>query len=228
MRKDTQGNEGGENIQAHSGEVPFDPAAVKTIAEVRALSPEHRLIWDGWRLDLAADKLKSKGLSPDQVKVSDSGSIYNPEAGRGWIVANPGGGVAGIDGPGRSLELRQRVMDGQLQAKLLARQAVDSLVSNSDIAGRGWHKIVAKQAEMAVETELGRTSTEAARFVGSATGYTERLDAQNSGDNASLTVTLPASALVDALKMLAAAHKPGDNDVIDAQSVTILDDKGSS
>jgi hypothetical protein len=133
-----------------------------------------------------------------------NGAIYDLDKKR--IVANPGGGTMAIT---------------QAQASAMStlrwEQYRQSAASGLAKAGRrhnrtdAWEWIVEKQAELATAIDKGRSSTEAARFVGSAVGATpERgaAGANSGGDNVNISFPVEViRALLDDLR-----RARGDND----------------
>ena len=101
---------------------------------------------------------------PDNLVVYKNGAVYDRSKGR--IVANPGGGTTAITQANTSEMAR-------LRAEKYREAAAEGLARAKGSGGApmaGWSHIVEKQSELAVDTEKGRSSTEAARFVGAAVG----------------------------------------------------------
>ena len=100
---------------------------------------------------------------PDNLRVLKNGAVYDMGAKR--IVANPGGGSAAITQADASA-LNKLRWDKYREA---AADAVTRATS-ATTPFAGWGVIVERQTELAQDTEKGRSSTEAARFVGAAVG----------------------------------------------------------
>jgi len=189
----------------------FDPTTVTTLAMVRALSPEHRRIWEDLRYTLAnipADKREG-------LRVYDNGAIARAEGGIAPIVANPSGGMAAIT-PANSADLRAQLWAGKIEAKMAARQGIQ-LASSSESESAGWRHIVTKQATLAADTARGRVSTEAAKFVGAAADYLGADHDQQAPGSARLTLDIPGEALAALAQALAGRSNTSKDDVIDGE-----------
>jgi hypothetical protein len=97
--------------------------------------------------------------------VLKNGALADPSTGR--FVTTPGGGKKAIT-PANTGEM------ARLRAEKYRQAAAAGLARSVGGAGgkpvAAWSHIVEKQSELAVDTEKGRSSTEAARFVGAAVG----------------------------------------------------------
>lgn len=98
-----------------------------------------------------------------------NGPIYDMQVHH--IVANPGGGLDKISPTHNPKAIyAERV----LAAKIAAQEAVEELAKASQSKktfAAGWREIVKAQAGLALDVDRGRASTDAARFVGQATGF---------------------------------------------------------
>jgi hypothetical protein len=92
-----------------------------------------------------------------------NGAVYDRSKGR--IVANPGGGTTAITQADASVMNKLRWE----QYRQAAADAVQR-ATGGPTPSAGWGVIVERQTELAQDTEKGRSSTEAARFVGAAVG----------------------------------------------------------
>ncbi len=148
------------------------------------------------------------------------------------IVANPGGGNTLVK---QGINIKEIHAERVLRAKIAAQGALSELViasgKNKSAVG-GWARVVSAQAELALDTDRGRASTDAARFVGQATGFLSS-DRDNKADSGGgsvqdTTISLLAGALAGFVHLggvASAGHKsdntaPHDNDsVIDSEWV---------
>ena len=138
-----------------------------------------------------SDEVAGAGLvqTAPRTKVLKNGAVYDLDAGR--IVANPGGGTSAIT------QATASDMHA-LRAEKYQRAAVKGLsrVPGADKRAVGtplaaWSYIVGKQAELATMIDKGRSSTEAARFVGGAIGIMGlggSAGANSGGDNVNISV----------------------------------------
>ena len=100
------------------------------------------------------------------LRVLKNGALADPETGR--IVANPGGGKSAIT-PANTSEFAKLRAERYRQAAVAGMRRAAS-ASGAGTSGAAWGYIVEKQSELATMIDKGRSSTEAARFVGSAIG----------------------------------------------------------
>jgi hypothetical protein len=128
-----------------------------------------------------SDELEPGQPAGANVKVLKNGAVYDLDAKR--IVANPPGG------PTTAINQSNTVAMAQLRAEKY-RQAAAAAVGRATgglTPFAGWGIIVERQAALATDIDKGRSSTEAARFVGSAIGIigqearSERQEAGQSG-----------------------------------------------
>ena len=106
-------------------------------------------------------------IVPDGVKYKElsNGSVYDSRNGR--IVQAPPAHRQPFANPEKA---RQAINSRWEKAARAARQGL-ATVSTSRSALVAWSESVGSQARLASDIEAGRASTEAARFVGAATGY---------------------------------------------------------
>ena len=139
------------------------------------------------------------------VKVLANGAVYDLDAGR-IVAMAPGGGSTGITQANTGEMAR-------LRAEKYRRSAAAGLArihpSNTPIAA--WSYIVEKQSELATMIDKGRSSTEAARFVGGAIGILGSGGAAgaNSGGD-TVNISVPGAFLRGLLDDLRRAR--GEND----------------
>ena len=134
--------------------------------------------------------------NPDKYKVLSNGAVYSYDDGR--IVANPGGGTHAIT-QANSNELRKTWERQKLEAAIAAQSAVAAQLKR-DNALEAWGLIVGEQAELAIDTRKGQTSTKAAEFVGKATGFLgDRRSSDNSGEQVHNTLNVFSDAFIAAI-----------------------------
>ena len=119
-----------------------------------------------------------------RTKVLKNGAVYDLDKGR--IVANPGGGTTAITQANATELINSRW-------ERYRNSAVEGLAAAGAVNNRvdAWAWIVEKQAGLAADVEKGRSSTEAARFVGSAVGAMPdrgSAGANSGGDNVNISV----------------------------------------
>lgn len=142
--------------------------------------------------------------NPERYKRWANGAIYDTSIGR--VVANPGGGIKKFT-KDNTADMRALYDQRRLQAKLAAQGAVAKLAVSSGKPSvyRGWQLLVSAQAELAMDTDRGRASTDAARFVGQATGFLDSGAQAETGSPASMdgAISLLAGALRQFLGVVA-------------------------
>ncbi len=105
--------------------------------------------------------------NPERYRILRNGAVYDLQAGR--IAGNPPGGTATAITPETSQAMHRRRAELRIQAQAAARSGVATLAGGSEY--KAWAEIARAQAKLALDTDKGRSSTEAARFVGQAAGF---------------------------------------------------------
>lgn len=127
------------------------------------------------------------------------------------MVANPGGGKTAIKSDNAAAMLARREAI-RLQGETAGRAALRA-ASGGVSSLAGWRQIVEAQAGLAKDTDKGRASTEAARFVGQAAGLIGGASSQQAASNpAGATLALSpdvAKALLEVLGPYLAARGGG-------------------
>jgi len=144
-----------------------------------------------------------------QARQLPNGAILAIDTGK--IVANPAasgqpGATSGITTENHR-DIREKLFERRLQSQLAAGSG---MAKGTMTAGelQAWEKIAAAQAGLALDVERGRASTEAARFLGAATGFLAA-DARRDTDGGqppALRLDLSPAA-VDGLLALVAAWR---------------------
>ena len=146
----------------------------------------------------------------EAYKMLPNGAVHGVREAR--IVANPNGGLTAIT-PANSSDVRSKLFERRIQSKLAAGRG---MAQGTMTAGEleAWERINAAQASLAVDTDRGRASTEAARFVGAAAGFLSpdtRYDDQPAGP-AGVRIELSDEAVDGLIALVAAWHDKADED----------------
>ena len=175
----------------------------------------------------APDDLPEGYKDTEIYKRLPNGAVFDKRIKR--IVANPGGGNTPMK---QGINIKEIHAERVLRAKLAAQGALSELViasgKNKSAIG-GWARVVSAQAELALDIDRGRASTDAARFVGQATGFlsSERDNKSDSGGAAGQddTIHLLAGALAGFVHLagssgsVSPANNSDNDSVIDAEWV---------
>ena len=172
---------------------------------------DSKLRADGW-INYAPDDLPEGYEDTTRYKRLPSGAVMDKSTNK--LVANPGGGNTIIRR--NSNNIREIHAERVLKAKLAAQSALAAVsASKSKTSLAGWARIVGAQAELALDIDRGRASTDAARFVGQAAGFLE--SGRQADDNGRDAGTMGAvSILAGALSqfLAAASSKSTTPDII--------------
>ena len=163
--------------------------------------------------------VSEQATAGENTKILANGAVYDLDKGR--IVANPGGGTSAITQANASALATLRWQQAREQAAEagqigLARNSTDGKWTSA------LANIAEKQAELAMDPDAGRASTEAARYVrDTATGHWFTAGNNGSGNGSSGSITLSATIPEDlAMRLLAEIRsKQGEiATVIDVES----------
>ena len=102
-----------------------------------------------------------------QLIPAKNGALRDPVTGR--IVANPPGGTINAITPANSGEYQRMYAQKRIEAELAAGRGMARIAGGSELDA--WSDIAEQQARLAIDTEKGRASTEASRFVCQAAGF---------------------------------------------------------
>jgi hypothetical protein len=142
---------------------------------------------------------------PSRYSQGKNGVVYDHELKR--FAANPAGGPStGIKSQSQAAALASTRWQMVERAQLAARRGLADL-SGTKSSLAAWASIVREQAELAKDTERGRHSTEAARFVGQATGFLADRRGNTDPEQAGATLHLSNSALSQVLDAIAQARQ---------------------
>lgn len=114
-----------------------------------------------------------------RVLVYDNGAVKGADNGGSWIVASPEHGITG-DNARDHHKLRREKAERAFLAGIADGQG---LPASLDAAFSGWQRIAAAQYKLAVDHSRGRTSTEAAKFIGRTAGFIEDRSGRGGGDS---------------------------------------------
>jgi hypothetical protein len=142
---------------------------------------------------------------PVDIVVAKNGALRDAKTGR--IV--PGGKITTAITPSNAVAMansRWQKYHAAAVRGLRSRSASNNALD-------AWSDIVAAQADLATDTDKGRASTEAARFVAQAVDAVPNRQAAGGGDNPAVALNLNAQALkmlIDAVQQ-ARTGQAGDN-----------------
>ena len=106
---------------------------------------------------------------PERYRITANGSTQDLKTGR--IVKAPPPGQNTFDDPERAREAARTRIE---RARAAAHAGLRNASHVGTTALETWSKIVEAQARLAMDGKRGRDSTNAAKFVGTAAGYTGR------------------------------------------------------
>jgi hypothetical protein len=118
------------------------------------------------------------GQQQGELITLKNGAVYDRSKGR--IVANPPGGPSTAISQSNTDDMRRLRAEKYRQAAAAGLGRVPG-GPGSPVAAWGW--LIEKQAALAADIEKGRSSTEAARFVGTAIGVLGGKNEPESGSN---------------------------------------------
>jgi len=158
--------------------------------------------------------LDGRGEPPPHVKVLRNGAWYDTQRNR--IVANPPGG------PSTGIKTQSQGVALATRRRQLAQEAAQAAIAEygkapGDLYG-GWRTIVRAQTGLALDVDKGRSSTEAARFVGSAAGFLSEVGRAGEAEYAPLDGVYlgpeMAKALVGAIGAIMRSLSGGNDSVV--------------
>jgi hypothetical protein len=181
--------------------------------------------------DMGLEIIKGEALTaeiiaadPERYRTLSNGAIYDNAAGHIVKAPPPEMRVFSDQNQAKAAALSRHVAAQEAALQGLANAAGNIGVGTSESALLAWSNIIAAQARLAMDTEAGRASTEAARFAGTAAGLLrDRNDPAQPGEAGSAG-RIPGEtlrALLGDMLLLRAQLEgpggagPGDGDVID-------------
>ena len=134
------------------------------------------------------------------VLVYDNGAVKAADGGL-WLAGSPEDGITGDNARELGQKFRERARQ-EFLAGLGDAAGVDSGGFGFAAAGlKAWRDIGRAQYALAADAERGRSSTEAAKFIGRAAGFLG--DDDKGGDNGGITIQISGGAAADLLAALA-------------------------
>jgi hypothetical protein len=134
--------------------------------------------------------------NPERYRTLSNGAIYDNAAGHIVKAPPPEMRVFSDQNQAKAAALSRHVAAQEAALQGLANAAGNIGVGTSESALLAWSNIVAAQARLAMDTEAGRASTEAARFAGTAAGLLrDRNDPAQPGEAGSAGGRIPGETL---------------------------------